>query len=181
MPPNGEETDWSACEINGETITHELERGRNATASLVQNLRAGFVPPEPANRTSWYSAIAAGVSGRLRATGRPSFATTRLLGRHTTGGPLHRDAHQGLGTIDSLRCCPLGPLFAVGVDRLRRAFGTFWNVTVGWRACNLLKKWWPETGLNRRCRPFQGRLAMELSGLESADMIETTSVAASPI
>jgi hypothetical protein len=34
------------CEINGETIAHELERDRNATGSLVQNLRAGFVPPE---------------------------------------------------------------------------------------------------------------------------------------
>ncbi len=51
----------------------------------------------------------------------------------------------------------------VGVDRLRRAF---WNVTVGWRACNLLKMWWPETGLNRRRRPFQGR-ALPLSYLAS--------------
>jgi hypothetical protein len=39
----------SDCEINDETITHEFERGRNATGSLVQNLRAGFVPPEPSN------------------------------------------------------------------------------------------------------------------------------------
>jgi hypothetical protein len=44
----------------------------------------------------------------------------------------------------------------VRVDRLSRAFGTFWNVTVGWMVCNLLKMWWPETGLNRRRRPFQG-------------------------
>jgi hypothetical protein len=112
MPPNGEETAWSACETNGEMIAQELERGRNATGSLVQNLHAGFVPPEPANRTSWYSAIAARVSGRLR-VGKPSFATTRLpdkLGRHTTGGPFHRAAHQGIGTIDSLRCCPFGLL-----------------------------------------------------------------------
>jgi hypothetical protein len=36
----------------------------------------------------------------------------------------------------------------LGVDRLRRAIGTFWNVTVGWRARNLLKRWWPGTGLN---------------------------------
>jgi hypothetical protein len=32
-------------------------------------------------------------------------------------------------------------------------------------------KWWPETGSNRRRRPFQGRLAMALSGLESADVV----------
>jgi hypothetical protein len=43
-----------ACNINGETIALELERGRNATGSLVQNLRTGFVPPEPPNRTSRY-------------------------------------------------------------------------------------------------------------------------------
>jgi hypothetical protein len=41
--------------------------------------------------------------------------------------------------------------------------------------------WWPETGSNRRRRPFQGRLAMELSGLESADIIDTISVVASSI
>jgi hypothetical protein len=39
-------------------------------------------------------------------------------------------------------------------------------------------KWWPETGSNRRRRPFQGRLAMELSGLESADMIDAISIMA---
>jgi hypothetical protein len=37
----------AACEINGETIADELERRRNGAGSLVQNLRAGFVPPEP--------------------------------------------------------------------------------------------------------------------------------------
>ncbi|MCU1261108.1 MAG: hypothetical protein JWO80_3993 [Bryobacterales bacterium] len=37
-------------------------------------------------------------------------------------------------------------------------------------------KWWPGTGSNRRRRPFQGRLASELSGLESADIIETISL-----
>ena len=42
------------CEINGETIAQDLEPGHNATGSLVQNLRAGFVPPEPPNRTSRY-------------------------------------------------------------------------------------------------------------------------------
>jgi hypothetical protein len=42
-------------------------------------------------------------------------------------------------------------------------------------------KWWPETGSNRRRRPFQGRLASELSTLESADIIETISVVASSI
>ena len=41
--------------------------------------------------------------------------------------------------------------------------------------------WWPETGSNRRRRPFQGRLASELSGLESADIIEMISVVASSI
>jgi hypothetical protein len=45
----------------------ELEPGRDTTGSLVQNLRTGFVPPEPPNRTSWYSANAARVSGRFRA------------------------------------------------------------------------------------------------------------------
>jgi hypothetical protein len=59
------------CEINGETIAMELERGRNATGSLVQNLRAGFVPPEPSNRTSRHSATATRVKGRLR-VGKPS-------------------------------------------------------------------------------------------------------------
>ena len=44
----------------------ESERSLNATGSLVQNLRAGFVPPEPPNRTSRHSATAARVSGRLR-------------------------------------------------------------------------------------------------------------------
>jgi hypothetical protein len=34
------------------------------------------------------------------------------------------------------------------------------------------KQWWPETGLNRRRRPFQGLLPSFLSGLESAEMIE---------
>jgi hypothetical protein len=34
-----------------------------------------------------------------------------------------------------------------GVDRLRRAIGTFWNVIDGWRACNLL-----ENGGQRRDR-----------------------------
>jgi hypothetical protein len=40
-------------------------------------------------------------------------------------------------------------------------------------------KWWPETGWNRRRRPFQGRLASNLSSLESADIIETISLVAS--
>jgi hypothetical protein len=48
----------------------ELEPGRDTTGSLVQNLRTGFVPPEPPNRTSWYSANAARVSGRFGA-GKP--------------------------------------------------------------------------------------------------------------
>ena len=59
-----------ACEINGETIAHELERRRNATGSLVQNFRAGFVPLELPNRMSWYSATTTRVSGRLR-VGKP--------------------------------------------------------------------------------------------------------------
>jgi hypothetical protein len=67
----------------------------------------------------------------------------------------------------------------VGVDRLRRAVGTFRNVIVARWASKLLKMWWPETGSNRRRRPFQGRLASELSVLESADIVETISVAAS--
>jgi len=54
-----------ACEINRETIAHELERSPNAAGSLVQNLRAGFVPPEPPNRTSGYFATATRVSGDL--------------------------------------------------------------------------------------------------------------------
>ena len=37
-------------------------------------------------------------------------------------------------------------------------------------------KWWPETGSNRRRRPFQGRLAMDLGRLESAEIIETKAV-----
>ena len=49
----------------------ELEPGRDTTGSLVQNLRAGFEPPEPHNRTSRYSATAAGVSGRF-GPGKPS-------------------------------------------------------------------------------------------------------------
>ena len=55
----------------------------------------------------------------------------------------------------------------VGVDRLRRAIGTFWNVieVLGW--CKSLKRWWPETGSNRRRRPFQGR-ALPLSYLALA-------------
>jgi hypothetical protein len=42
-------------------------------------------------------------------------------------------------------------------------------------------KWWPETGSNRRRRPFQGPLPMDLSRLESADPIETKAVSAPPI
>jgi len=38
---------------------------------------------------------------------------------------------------------------------------------------------WQETGSNRHRRPFQGRLASELSGLESADIIEKISLVAS--
>src|ERR1700728_2067719 len=55
----------------------------------------------------------------------------------------------------------------MGVDRLRRAGGTFWNVigVLGWRKS--LNKWWPETGSNRRRRPFQGR-ALPLSYLALA-------------
>ena len=43
-------------------------------------------------------------------------------------------------------------------------------------AAKSFRMWWPETGSNRRRRPFQGRLASELSGLESADMIDAISV-----
>jgi hypothetical protein len=39
----------------------------------------------------------------------------------------------------------------------------------------------PGTGPNRRRRPFQGRLAIALSGLESADIIETISVMAASV
>jgi hypothetical protein len=46
-------------------IAMELKRGRNTTGRLVQNLRAGFVPPQPVDRTSWYSATAARVSGAI--------------------------------------------------------------------------------------------------------------------
>ena len=52
----------------------------------------------------------------------------------------------------------------VGGYRLRRAVGTFRNVIVARWACKLLKMWWPETGSNRRRRPFQGR-ALPLSYL----------------
>jgi hypothetical protein len=71
---------WPACEINGETIAHELERRRNATGSLVQNFRAGFVPLELPNRMSWYSATTTRVSGRLR-VGKPEPLATGV-GRH---------------------------------------------------------------------------------------------------
>jgi hypothetical protein len=56
MLPNGEETAWSAPVSRMPKL--ELELRRNATGSLVQNLRAGFVPLESANRTSWYSVTA---------------------------------------------------------------------------------------------------------------------------
>jgi hypothetical protein len=39
---------------------------------------------------------------------------------------------------------------------------------------------WPETGSNRRRRPFQGSLPMELSDLESVDEIGTNEVRAAP-
>src|ERR1700728_154803 len=57
----------------------------------------------------------------------------------------------------------------MGVDRLRRAGGTFWNVigVLGWRKS--LNEWWPETGSNRRRRPFQGR-ALPLSYLANSRM-----------
>jgi hypothetical protein len=42
-------------------------------------------------------------------------------------------------------------------------------------------KWWPETGSNRRRRPFQGPLPMDLSCLESADPIETKALSTVPI
>ena len=45
-------------------------------------------------------------------------------------------------------------------------------------SAKLFIMWWPGTGLNRRRRPFQGRLATELSGLESADMVDAISVTA---
>jgi hypothetical protein len=61
------------------------------------------------------------------------------------------------------RVCAKG----VGVDRLRRAVGTFRNVIVARWVCKLLKMWWPETGSNRRRRPFQGR-ALPLSYLALA-------------
>src|ERR1035438_739871 len=48
----------SARQRYGETIALELEHRRSAIGSLVQNLRAGFVPPEPPNRTSRHSATA---------------------------------------------------------------------------------------------------------------------------
>ena len=59
-----------ACEINGETIALELGPGRKATVSLVQNLRARFVPPEPPTVRPGYSSTATGVSRRLR-VGKP--------------------------------------------------------------------------------------------------------------
>jgi len=37
-------------------------------------------------------------------------------------------------------------------------------------------EWWPETGLNRRRRPFQGRLPNGSSRLESADMVDRMEV-----
>jgi hypothetical protein len=46
---------------------------------------------------------------------------------------------------------------------------------------SMILKWWPETGSNRRRRPFQGCLAMQLSRLESAEMIDTTSLIAYPL
>src|ERR1700740_1808539 len=52
----------------------------------------------------------------------------------------------------------------VGVDRLRRAVGTSRNVIVVRWACKSFGMWWPETGSNRRRRPFQGR-ALPLSYL----------------
>jgi hypothetical protein len=55
------------------------------------------------------------------------------------------------------------------IDKLTdsAAIGTFRNVIVALLACNLLKMWWPETGSNRRRRPFQGR-ALPLSYLALA-------------
>jgi hypothetical protein len=66
------------CKINGETIAPELELGRNAIGSLVQNLLAGFVPPEPPNRTSRHSAIATWVSGRFGAGKPPGNSSQRV-------------------------------------------------------------------------------------------------------
>src|SRR5271165_2084459 len=52
----------------------ELELGRKAISRVVQNLCAGFVPPEPPNRPSRDSANAARVFERFRA-GRPGTVT----------------------------------------------------------------------------------------------------------
>jgi len=45
----------------------------------------------------------------------------------------------------------LSTIQGVGVDRLRRAVGTFRNVIVARWACKLLKMWWPETGSESLC------------------------------
>jgi hypothetical protein len=42
-----------------------------------------------------------------------------------------------------------------------------WNENAGWRICKSFGMWWPETGSNRRRRPFQGR-ALPLSYLALA-------------
>jgi len=39
-------------------------------------------------------------------------------------------------------------------------------------AAKLFRMWWPETGSNRRRRPFQGCLPSKLSGLESMEVVE---------
>ena len=58
------------------------------------------------------------------------------------------------------------------VDRVRRAIGTFWNVIVVVKMRDSLRRWWPETGSNRRRQPFQGRLPSMLSGLGSMQVVE---------
>jgi hypothetical protein len=51
-------------------------------------------------------------------------------------------------------------------------------------AAKLFRMWWPETGSNRRRRPFQGRpasVASDVCGVESAHIIEIIMVVASSI
>ena len=52
------------------------------------------------------------------------------------------------------------------------------QIELGAPCCLVYRHYQAKTGSNRRCQPFQGCLAMQLTGLESAYMIDAISLTA---
>src|ERR1035438_4183585 len=77
---------------------------------------------------------------------------------------------QGRNFRPCLKTATKGAVQSMRANLSSHCFGMKWNKPALRGARKLLKRWWPETGSNRRRQPFQGCLPIALNGSESMEV-----------